>query len=303
MRHNSDDEGNHDNRLDDVTQKEQDEEEEEQIFFCRFENNKLLVDLLIHLSLDTYKDFECYIEATSEVLMFSVIGRGKNTQSRITLPAQLFDEYSCSHENITFVVKLSSLLDCLRLFGSQETITTSISYTSVESILKISLEESGILTICEINCLYVEEFDSIQQSLMLAFRNTEEECQIIIKSDALKESLVDILDAPWIETSEMEVSNLPQYLKVIARGSVGKSEVLIPRASDAFISFNCIRSITVSYNVKALILGMKALNLGKETYLRINTEGILCLQHQIESEKGENVYYDFLLLPDLSPDN
>ncbi len=66
MKDNSDNEGNNNTRIDDKTQNEIDQEEEEQIFFCRFENNKLLVDLLIHLSLDTYKDFECYIEATSE---------------------------------------------------------------------------------------------------------------------------------------------------------------------------------------------------------------------------------------------
>lgn len=55
---------------DDVTRVEDEakneEDDEEQVFFCRFENNKLLLDLLVHLSLDTYKDFECYIEATAD---------------------------------------------------------------------------------------------------------------------------------------------------------------------------------------------------------------------------------------------
>ena len=71
---------------------------------------------------------------------------------------------------------------------------------------------------------------------------------------------------------------------MIARGSVGKSEVLIPRASDAFISFNCIRPITVSYNVKALILGMKV-SLSDITSYHITL--MLITYHTIGSESRQ----------------
>ena len=77
------------------------------------------------------------------------------------------------------------------------------------------------------------------------------------------------------------MNSFPQYLKITAAGSLGFSEVLIPRASDAYISFNCLHPISAPYNLKSLTLGMKALSLGKETFLRINAEGILCLQHQV----------------------
>lgn len=84
-----------------MTQQDENENhlpDENEIFYCRFENNKLLVDLLIHLALDTTKDYECYVEATPDsksfitasttlfyniaVLMFSVLGRGKSMQVR-----------------------------------------------------------------------------------------------------------------------------------------------------------------------------------------------------------------------------
>jgi hypothetical protein len=42
------------------------EEEEEQIFSCRLDNTKLLVELLVSLSVETAKDMDCSIEATPE---------------------------------------------------------------------------------------------------------------------------------------------------------------------------------------------------------------------------------------------
>jgi hypothetical protein len=42
------------------------EEEEEQIFSCRLDNTKLLVELLVSLSVETAKDMDCFIEATPE---------------------------------------------------------------------------------------------------------------------------------------------------------------------------------------------------------------------------------------------
>jgi hypothetical protein len=41
-------------------------EEEEQIFSCRLDNTKLLVELLVSLSVETAKDMDCFIEATPE---------------------------------------------------------------------------------------------------------------------------------------------------------------------------------------------------------------------------------------------
>jgi hypothetical protein len=53
----------------DQDEKQQNEEEQQQ-FSCRLESNKVLIELLISLSLDTTKDYECFIEATPEGLNF-----------------------------------------------------------------------------------------------------------------------------------------------------------------------------------------------------------------------------------------
>lgn len=49
--------------------------------------------------------------------------------------------------------------------------------------------------------------------------------------------------------------------------------------------------------------GMKALSISKETFIRINSRGLACIQHQVESFKGQDVYIDFLMTSeDLSDD-
>ena len=41
---------------------------------------------------------------------------------------------------------------------------------------------------------------------------------------------------------------------------------------------------------------MKALSVSKETYIRVNTAGIMCVQHQIQTAKGDELYFDFLIV-------
>ena len=44
--------------------------------------------------------------------------------------------------------------------------------------------------------------------------------------------------------------------------------------------------------------GMKALSIAKETFVRINQDGIACVQHQIETSRGQEIFLDFLMISD-----
>jgi hypothetical protein len=70
-----------------------------------------------------------------------------------------------------------------------------------------------------------------------------------------------------------------------------------PLLNDLFVSFRCENPISFSYRLDALTLGMKALIVAKETYLRINKDGVACIQHQVETAKGPETYIDFLMIP------
>lgn len=58
-----------------------------------------------------------------------------------------------------------------------------------------------------------------------------------------------------------------------------------------------------TYSLAALNHGMRALAVAKETYLRINEAGIMCVQHQVENNvSGQSTFIDFLCLAEEEED-
>ena len=61
--------------------------------------------------------------------------------------------------------------------------------------------------------------------------------------------------------------------------------------------FDCSEARAWSYGLGALNQGMRALTVAKETYMRINEEGLMCVQHQVENTaSGQSTFIDFLCL-------
>lgn len=59
------------------------------------------------------------------------------------------------------------------------------------------------------------------------------------------------------------------------------SEIDFPKSSEAFVCFECnVPRVSWTYLMTGMEVGMKALPHATETYLRVNAEGILCIQHQ-----------------------
>lgn len=52
-------------------------------------------------------------------------------------------------------------------------------------------------------------------------------------------------------------------------------------STQAFVHFECAEEHEFSYQLAALNQGMRALSVAKETFVRINEEGIMCVQHQV----------------------
>lgn len=124
--------------------------EEDQIFSCRIENSKIMTDILTAIHAGG-KDHICEVKASARALVFSVIGRGKSTQARATLQAEIFEEYifessgsgdRANHSTtfstggssvdvvMHFSINLTTLLDCLLLFGStSESTAATLTYS------------------------------------------------------------------------------------------------------------------------------------------------------------------------------
>jgi hypothetical protein len=79
---------------------------------------------------------------------------------------------------------------------------------------------------------------------------------------------------------------------------------LICSSSETFVSFDAEVDLSWTYSIPSFSLGLKALAVAKETYIRINAVGIMCIQHQIEMnrETGRDTFVDFLMLADDTAD-
>ena len=136
---------------------------EEMSFTCRTELVSDMTNVLCSLLSSNEKDDRpCTIEATSHSLNFVVTGRAKSTQARASLGKDLFDDYQIESGGspIRLVLHLAKLIDCLLLFGSSETTTATISFNTVDSIFRVTLEDSGIHTTCNLTSLCIDEDDS-----------------------------------------------------------------------------------------------------------------------------------------------
>lgn len=272
--------------------------EEAMSFTCRTELVSDMSNVLSSLLSSNEKDDRpCAIEATSHSLNFVVTGRAKSTQARASLGKDLFDDYQIESDGspIRLSLHLSKLIDCLLLFGSSDTTTATISFSTVDNIFRVTLEDSGINTTCNLTSLYVDEDDSQQNNFFAAFRESEEEWSMLIKSEPLKEAMQELLDVSGAGPVRMELKRHGVNLSTMGVGEC-MCEIDIPRASDAFLSF--VRSgegqgtVVWTYPLSSVHLGMKALGVAKETYIRINGEGMICIQHQVTTKDGRENYID-----------
>jgi cell cycle checkpoint protein len=273
----------------------------EKSFSCSTDNIKSISDILTTLTAEMSRDQPCYVDVSNSELNFIVAGKAKSMQARLALNRSMFEEFECDADSIKFAINLTVLLDCLRIFGSSDSTTATMSFSTADELLNISLEESSVVTTCEINSLYTEDFNELdQQSLFIAFRNNQEECQIILKSEPLREVIQELTDSFWTGIVKVSVSNNPAAMKFLTGGQIGASEINIPRTSEAFVSFQSRSNISFEYSLKSLMFGMKALSVSKEVYIRINSEGLMCIQHLIETSSNKETFLDFLMVAEIA---
>ena len=172
-----------------------------------------------------------------------------------------------------------------------------MSYNTVDAIFKLSLEESGVLTTCDITSLFCDDFDEVHRGLFSAFRNAQEEAQMILKSEVLKEGIQELAEIAGATTVKLEVrSGDGGGMRLSTEGNMSECEIDFPITSDSFISFHCETPCEWLYALSAFQQGMKALSVAKETFIRVNSEGIVCVQHQLETSRGQETYVDFLMV-------
>ena len=85
-------------------------------------------------------------------------------------------------------------------------------------------------------------------------------------------------------------------ISLTAEGNMSVCEIELPEDSNAFVSFICNTPCQWDYALASFHLGMKALSVASETYIRVNSEGMMCIQHLLETDMGEDTTIDFILV-------
>ena len=220
-------------------------------------------------------------------------------RASVSLPADLFDDYMCSTTNaVQLSLNLCTLLDCMQLFGASDTAAATLTYSSEDATFRLSLEDSGILTACELSGMYHEEEDeALQGGLFAAFRDSPEESAVVLRSEALREHVQELCDVSGAASVKVRLDSMAMWMAT-SGADESTCELNIPCGADIFVSYNVAEQTgTWTYPLSSLQLATKALGVAKETFMRINSDGLMCMQHQVEGKSGREVFVDFLLVP------
>lgn len=243
---------------------ENESQDSKELFSCRMENSKVLSEILLCLTGNDRKESICHIEAGFDAIIFEVSGKGKTYQARAILKPEIFEDYvfenTESDEPMKFSLSLSILLDCLQIFGpSTENITATMTYSSADEYFKVSLEESGVLTTCDIMCLAGENEGGVHGeealSMFSVFREHTENCRLIMQAESFREATAELFnvvgggDVTLSVTpgSHMERARDEALFQLTVQGSSDVLELELPQSLDIFVMFECNHSTKFSY--------------------------------------------------------
>lgn len=281
-------------------------------FSSRLENAKELQTLLNCLTNGTKKDQICQISVHPDRMEFTVASTSRSLQVVGTLKRVNFSAYDVADEGnpVTFWVNVNNVLECLGLLGPSSaqngpsTPSVNLSYSDDTCIFRLELNDDAV-TYCDISTLDVP--DKTDESDMWArkaeaFRSHLQRCQIVMKSEHLRETLQELRDLSGASAVHILMSPNAPHFQLAAHGNLGKLEIEFPKNSELFVIFECPIKIEFAFQLDSIIQAMRALTVAEETFFRISNKGMLCIQHKLESQSGGDMSVDFMLTANCADD-
>ncbi len=214
-----------------------------------------------------------------------------------------------------FQLNLTTLLECLNIFGASNLAQTSasITYLPQEACFCLVLEENGVIVECELPLLmshdeWAEDGDLDQDeeysntpSLTLfetSFELSRVVAKVILHSEPLKNAFSELADLPSAASVQFQFNPLSPSLSMIASGETTTCSIDFANSSDALIEFDCLNQIEAKYHLDLLKQSFRALSIASESYLRINESSCLSIQHMIQVPEGQQCFVDALVNAD-----
>lgn len=277
------------------------------VFSFVLNNAKIMYNIISCLS-SGKKDQHMMCDVDEDGLTCTIHSKAKSLQIKTCLHHELLDHFSVdesilTNENIRFRINLNTLLDCLSIFGPSTLHTTSVSmsYSLETAKLSLVLEEGGVLTECSIPTL-MEEFESSSevagQAFELAFELAPVTAKVLIKSQVLRDAFMELAELPSAASVRLvmfprEDSNLDREspsvgFRMSAAGETTLCEIDFLCSSGALVEFSCERESSATYHLGVIQSALKAVHVASESFIRMNEDGILSIQHMIETPASSN---------------
>lgn len=170
------------------------------------------------------------------------------------------------------------------------------------------VEDNGVLCECSMQVLEHEGNDLGHLEFESAFENSAVIGRCIIQSDPLHDAFSELYALPSAACVTIamfsDASRAPKCLCLSATSETGSCEIDFARSSSAFIEFFCSpllegdNGCAASFHVAVLQQAFKALGNSNETFLRMNSDGFLSVQHMIETGTGDKAFVDALISPE-----
>lgn len=238
------------------------------------------------------------------------------------------DEEEDEDLQLSFALSLNTLVECLSIFGPGALATTSLRMTYVpqSASLVLVVEDNGVICECALQVLEHDSNDVGQLEFESAFESAAVVGRCIIQSEPLHEAFAELYDLPSAasvtiamfpadsererrafvtsSTIDDDSSRSRTCLSLSATSETGSCEIAFGIGSKAFIEFFCAPSTdadaqhAATFHVAVLQQAFKALAHSHETFLRLNADGFLSVQHMVESGTGEKAFVDALISPE-----
>ena len=254
------------------------------------------------------------------------------------------DDEEEEEARISMEFHLPMLLRLLNVFGAHALTTTSLSLkcSAVDKTLRLVLESSGVVSECTLAALAATHSAlDAPKDFSAEFREYFPiRAKAILDSSCLHDALIELSGHPGASTVALTLAGTLDdgFLRLATEGSVGTLCVDIPSPSDAFEELTVtpvvededvdatvtqtqndsrapaqLPFVTQRYQLKLLQHAFRVLASAKQTYIRINHAGMLCVQHMVPvpategfsrgfgkkgDVAGESVFVDFVIYPD-----
>ena len=164
------------------------------------------------------------------------------------------------------------------------------SYAGFGSPFSIILEESGVVTTCNLNTYEPESTDEIP------FQRESIQVKIIMQARWLFDALNELSSTT---PSRLDLTAYPAapYLSLSAAGHLGSATVEFSKGRELLETFAVAEKWTQSYKFEMVKAASEAMKLASKVSVRGDEQGVLSLQFMVEVEDKKICFVDFRLVP------